>query len=107
MNIEGIRWADDDGNAFLLSVSDPDRAGWYSALVEITDVTDDLRLQKAWHKRILQSARELLEDNGFYRPHSNWLDWDEINTTYMRKQSTYHRIKVRRDSSQKMEESDE
>ena len=43
---------------------------------------------------LLDTAQGIIERAGYYRPHGNW-DWEHINTTYMKKRSSYHQIKLR------------
>lgn len=83
----GIRWEhpDDSSQSFMVSIVGPDKSGWYSALVDLRSVDETL----------LDTAQGIIEDGGYYRPHGNW-DWESINTTYMRKRSTYHQIKLRK-----------
>ena len=95
----GIQWSDPDSNsAFMLSLEGPTKSGWYSALIEI---------EGGEPQDILKTAQGILEERGFYRPHDNWLDWEEINTTYMRKQATYHQIKVRKSPGAKSNDEEE
>ena len=83
----GLHWEDvNEGQSFLMSIEGPKKSGWYSVLVEVVNGDES----------VLKEARGILEEQGFYRPRDNWLDWEQIDTTYMRKHSVYHQIKVRK-----------
>lgn len=82
----GIRYGE-HGEGFVMSISGPMHGGWHHVLVEC-----DERLTK----KIKKAVREIVEEHGFYRPHDNWDDWEETKTTYMRKSTTYHELRVRR-----------
>lgn len=82
----GIRFGE-HGEGFVMSISGPLHAGWHNVLVEC-DGANMTPLMK-------EQVQEIVEGNGFHRPHGNW-DWTEVNTTYMKKSTTYHEIRVRR-----------
>ena len=79
-----IQW-NKENTTFLMSISDPYHSGWYDVVIELEGNQEEA----------LQGAQDLLEEGGYYRPHDNW-DWKEINTTYMKKRTTYHQTKVRK-----------
>ena len=82
----GIRYGE-HGDGFVMSISGPLHAGWHNVLVECDgEVMTPL---------MKEQVQEIVEANGFHRPHGNW-DWTEVNTTYMKKSTTYHEIRVRR-----------
>ena len=91
----GIHWAnpDVDDESFTLSIVGPDVGGWYSALIELGNENEEL----------LDEAKRIIIENNYYRPHDNW-DWETINTTYMKKVSTYHQIKLRKENVKHDEE---
>lgn len=82
----GIRFGE-HGEGFVMSISGPLHAGWHNVLVEC-DGEEMTSLMK-------EQVQEIAEKNGFHRPHGNW-DWTKISTTYMKKSTTYHEIRVRR-----------
>ena len=82
----GIRFGE-HGEGFVMSISGPLHAGWHNVLVEC-----DGEVMTALMK---EQVQEIVEANGFHRPHGNW-DWTRVNTTYMKKSTTYHEIRVRR-----------
>ena len=82
----GIRYGT-HGEGFVMSISGPLHGGWHNVLVEC----DETHMSE----EIKETVQEIVEENGFHRPHGNW-DWTRINTTYMRKSTTYHEIRVRR-----------
>ena len=95
----GIQWSDPDtGSSFMLSVDGPNPSGWYDVLVEI---------EQGDSEEILKTAQGILEERGFYRPRDNWLDWDNINTTYMRRMSVFHQTKVRKKQEEKSNDEEE
>ena len=80
----GILWEDPDTDDFVMSISEPYHSGWYDVVVEI----------KGDKKKTLEAAKNILKENGYYRPRDRW-SWTEVQTTYMKKHSSYHQIKVR------------
>lgn len=82
----GIRFGE-HGEGFVMSISGPLHAGWHNVLVEC-DGANMTPLMK-------EQVQEIVESNGFHRPHGNW-DWTKVDTTYMKKSTTYHEIRVRR-----------
>ncbi len=82
----GIRFGE-HGEGFVMSISGPLHAGWHNVLVECDG--------KKMTSLMKEQVQEIVEANGFHRPHGNW-DWTEVNTTYMKKSTTYHEIRVRR-----------
>ena len=81
----GVQWSSDN-STFIMSISEPYHSGWYDVVLEIEGDVKDAR----------QGAEDVLKEAGYYRPHDNWEDWEITNTTYMKKATTYHQIKVRR-----------
>ena len=99
MTAFGIQWSDPDtDSSFMLTLDGPSKSGWYSALVEI---------ERGDAQDILQTAQGILEERGFYRPRDNWLDWQTINTTYMRRISYFYQIKVRKKPEAKSNDEEE
>jgi len=82
----GIRY-ESDTSGFVLSVSGPLGGGWHSALIEVDGENLNEEVRKA--------AREILKEQGFYRPNDNW-SWKETSTVYMKKATIYHELRVRK-----------
>ena len=81
----GILWkGSDPNNSFVMSISEPYHSGWYDVVIEV----------KGDVKSAIKSAELILKENDYYRPRDNWL-WKTTNTTYMKKNTTYHQTKVR------------
>jgi len=80
----------------FMTLDGPKRSGWWSALVEIEYGALTAGNKETDAVDILPDASKALRERGFYRPHDNWEDWEEINTTYMRKRSRYYQLKVRK-----------
>lgn len=82
----GIRY-ESDTSGFMLSLSGPLGGGWHSALMEVDGGSLTPEVEAV--------AREILEEQGFYRPHDNW-SWEPVNTVYMKKSTIYHELRVRK-----------
>ena len=91
-----ILWSDPTkpGQEFLMSIDDADRAGWHEALIKYDGDEP---------KQILKTAKNILKEQGFYRPHDRWM-WDKVDVTYMRSSDVYFKLKVRRKAPEGEEE---
>tara|TARA_R110000751_G_scaffold13957_4_gene46065 strand:- start:45 stop:401 length:357 start_codon:yes stop_codon:yes gene_type:complete len=86
----GFYWSDGDETSLLLSIIGPDKSGWHTATIE---VTGDPSIGQ-------DGAQQLLKTMSYKRPRKNKWKWEQIDTTYMRKSTTYYEVKLRRDGNE-------
>ena len=77
-----------------MSIDDADRAGWHEALV---------KYDGSERKEVLATAKNILKEQGFYRPRDRWM-WDKVDVTYMRSSDVYFKLKVRHKAPEGEEE---